>query len=119
MTSGVDFHARQTDADADPYIAAVLNRWPPESDSDPDRSSLWRGALAVTIAGVATIALLGGIILQTGYRALAAIWIALGLPLVLLAAAAVRFSAGRRGPARGPHARGNRGVPEGRRGFQN
>jgi NADP-dependent 3-hydroxy acid dehydrogenase YdfG len=58
------------------------------------------GALAVTIAGVATIALMGVTLLQTGYRALAAIWIALGLPLVLLAAAAVRLSAGRRGPAR-------------------
>jgi hypothetical protein len=104
VTSDVDFHGRQADADTDPYIAAVLNRWPPESDSDPDRSGLWRGALVVTIAGVATIALLGVIILQTGYRALAAIWIALGLPLVLLAAAAVRFSAGRRAPARGPHA---------------
>jgi hypothetical protein len=103
VTSDVDFQARQADADTDPYIGAVLNRWPPESDFDPDRSS-WRGALAVTIAGVATIALLGVIILQTGYRALAAIWIALGLPLVLPAAAAVRFSAGRLGPARGPHA---------------
>jgi hypothetical protein len=104
VTSDVDVHARQTDAHAGPYITAVLNRWPPESDSDPDRSGLWRGALVVTIAGVATIALLGVIILQTGYRALPAIWIALGLPLVLLAAAAVRFSAGRRAPARGPHA---------------
>ena len=55
MTSDVDFHARQADADADPYITAVLNRWPPESDSDPDRSSLWRGALAVTIAGTLAI----------------------------------------------------------------
>jgi hypothetical protein len=104
VTSDVDFHARQTDADADPYITAVLNRWPPESDSDPDRSSFWRGALAVTIAGVATIALMGVTLLQTGYRALAAIWIALGLPLLLLAAAAVRLSAGRCGPARRPHA---------------
>jgi hypothetical protein len=106
VASDVDFQARQadTDTDPDPYIAAVLNRWPPESDFDSDRSSLWRGALAVTIAGVTTIALLGVIIHQSGYRALAAIWIALGLPLVLLAAAAVRFSAGRRRPTRGPHA---------------
>jgi hypothetical protein len=101
-------------SDADPYIAAVLNLWPPESNLDPEGQSLWRGALAIAIAGVATIALLGVLILQIGHGALAAIWMAVGLPLVLLATAAVRFSAGRLGPARKPPAWGNRRIPEGR-----
>jgi hypothetical protein len=97
MTRDVEFHASPAVSDADPYIEAVLNLWPPESDSDLGRSSLWRGALAITIAGIATIALLGVLILQIGHGALAAIWMAVGLPLVLLAAAAVRFSGGRLG----------------------
>jgi hypothetical protein len=104
MTSEVEFHASPVASDADPYIEAVLNLWPPESDSDPGRSSLWQGTLAIAIAGIATIALLGILILQAGYWALAAIWIAVGLPPVLLAGAAVRFSAGRLGSARRPPA---------------
>jgi hypothetical protein len=104
LTNDIEFHASPAASHSDSYIEAVLNLWPPEPDSDPGRSSLWRGALAIAIASIATIALLGILILQAGYWALAAIWIAVGLPPVLLAAAAVRFSAGRLGPARRPPA---------------
>ena len=89
---------------ADPYIEAVLNLWPPESRSDASGISLWRGALAIAIAGVATLVLLSAITLETGYHALAAIWISVGLPVVLLAAAAARFNAGRFAPAGKPRA---------------
>jgi hypothetical protein len=109
MTSDVDLtQAHDLDrtiaSDPDPYIAAVLNLWPPESDSDPGRPILWRGALAIAIAGVATLVLLSVVIFESGHRALAAIWISVGLPVVLLAAAAARFSAGHVHRARDPHA---------------
>jgi hypothetical protein len=109
MTSDVDLtQAHDLDrtiaSDPDPYIAAVLNIWPPESDSDPDRPSLWRGALAIAIAGAATLVVLSVVILEGGYRALAEIWISLGLPVVLLAAAAARFSAGHVHRPGEPHA---------------
>jgi hypothetical protein len=37
MTSDVEFHPSSAPSDPDPYIEAVLNLWPPESDSDPGR----------------------------------------------------------------------------------
>jgi hypothetical protein len=74
---------------------AVLNLWPPESDSDQGRASLWRGALAIAIAGFATLVLLGVVVLECGSGGLAAIWISFGLPVVLLFAAAARTSASR------------------------
>jgi hypothetical protein len=95
---------RATASDADPYIEAVLNLWPPESHSDPGGTGHWQGALAIPIAGVATLVLLTAIILETGYHALAAIWISVGLPVVLLAAAAARFSAAHFARAGKPHA---------------
>jgi hypothetical protein len=90
-------------SDTDPYIEAVLNLWPAEPDPSSDEAPLWRGAAAIAIAGVATIVLLSVVILESGYRAIAALWILVGSPLVLLAAAAVRFSAGRLRPARAPN----------------
>ena len=75
MTSDVDLtQAHDLDrtiaSDPDPYIAAVLNLWPPESDSDPGRPILWRGALAIAIAGVATLVLLSVVIFESGHRPL-------------------------------------------------
>jgi hypothetical protein len=111
VTSDLDLHSAQAldrnrpvATDTDPYIAYVLNLWLAESESDLDRLSLWRGALALAIAGVATTVLLGAVILLIGYRSGAAIWISIGMPLLLLAAAAARFSAGRVRRAHQPHA---------------
>jgi hypothetical protein len=81
-------------ADADDYLAA-LALWPHDPDPDPRAAGLWRGA-ALAVAGVATIVLLCAVALQSAYRAALSIWISLGLPIVLLAAAAARFTAGRR-----------------------
>jgi hypothetical protein len=82
-------------ADADDYLAA-LALWPHDPDPDPRAAGLWRGAAALAVAGVATIVLLSAVALQSAYRAALSIWISLGLPIVLLAAAAARFTAGRR-----------------------
>jgi hypothetical protein len=108
MTRNVDLTQShdldRTIANEDPYIAAVLNLWPPESDSSRDGTNVWRGALAIAISGVATLVFLGFVALESGYRALAAIWFSLGLPAVMLAAAAARISGGRVREAREPHA---------------
>jgi hypothetical protein len=82
-------------AEGDRYITAVLNLWPAEPDPGPRQAGLWRGAAAIALTGVAMILLLVAVVVQSGYRAVLLIWVGVGLPLVLLAAAAVRFAAGR------------------------
>ena len=56
-------------------------------------ASVWRGAIAIAVTGVAAIALLSVIVFQGGYFAVAALWIWLGLALLLAAAAAARLGA--------------------------
>jgi hypothetical protein len=73
---------------------AALELWPDEPDPEPRETSVWRGALAIAVTGAGVIALLSVMLLQSGYRIAAALWIWIGLPLVL-ATAAVRISAGR------------------------
>jgi predicted signal transduction protein with EAL and GGDEF domain len=46
------------------------------------------------VTGAGVIALLSVMLLQSRYRIAAALWIWIGLPVVLAAAAAVRISAG-------------------------
>jgi hypothetical protein len=82
-------------AAADDHPAA-LDLWPDDPDPDPGVARLWRGAAAIAVAGVATIVLLvGAVVVQSGYRATPSVWIWLGLPIVLLTAAAARLTAAR------------------------
>jgi predicted signal transduction protein with EAL and GGDEF domain len=73
---------------------AVLDLWPDEPDLGPG-VSVWLGALVIALTGVAVIVLLSVTLLQSGYRIARALWIWIGLPLVLAVTAAVRISAGR------------------------
>jgi predicted signal transduction protein with EAL and GGDEF domain len=68
---------------------------PDEPDLGPGGMSVWLGALVIALTGVAVIVLLGVTLLQSGYRIASALWIWIGLPLVLAVTAAVRISAGR------------------------
>jgi hypothetical protein len=81
-------------AATDDFLAA-LDLWPDDPDPDPGVARLWRGAAAIAVAGVATIVLLGAVVVQCGYRATPSVWIWLGLSIVLLTAAAARLTAAR------------------------
>jgi predicted signal transduction protein with EAL and GGDEF domain len=80
-------------AAAGDYLALDLS--PDDPDPEPGLARAWRGAAAIAVAGVATIVLLGAVVVQSGYRATPSIWIWLGLPIVLLTAAAARLTAAR------------------------
>jgi hypothetical protein len=73
---------------------AELDLWPNEPDLGPG-ISVWLGALVIALTPVAVIVLLSVTLLQSGYRIASALWIWIGLPLVLAVTAAVRVSAGR------------------------
>jgi hypothetical protein len=76
----------------------ALELWPDNPDPDPRPRGVWRGAAAILITGLATIALISVADLETTHRVALGIWIWLGMPLLLLASATARFAAGRARP---------------------
>ena len=76
-------------ATEDDQLAATREAAPA---TEPD-ASVWRRVIAIAATGVAAIALLSVIVFQGGYFAVAALWISLGLALLLAAAAAARHGA--------------------------
>src|SRR5690349_4578970 len=72
----------------------ALELLPDNPDPHPLPHGVWRGAAAILIAGLATIALISAADLETTHRVALGIWVWLGMPLLLLASATARFTAG-------------------------
>ena len=93
-----DTHARPGQADievARRVRFAPLDLGLDDPDPVPRPCGVWRGAAAILIAGAATTALISVSILETTHRFALGIWVWLGMPLLLAAAAGVRVAAGR------------------------
>ena len=93
-----DTHARSSRADieaASHLRLPPLDVWPDDPHPVPRRRGVWRGAAAILIAGVATIALISVGLLESTHRIPLGIWVWLGIPLLLLASAAARVTASR------------------------
>jgi len=103
MRTVSETHAGTKQADTGPtnrvHIPA-LELWPDDPDPDPRPRGVWRGSAAISIAGLATIALISAAPLETRHRVALGIWVWLGVPLLLLASAAARVAAGRARRAR-------------------
>jgi hypothetical protein len=92
-----DTHARpsQTDGVARRVRVSAFDVWPDDPDPVPRPRGVWRGAAAILIAGVATTVLISVGLLEATDGFALGIWVWLGMPLLLLAAAGARVAAGR------------------------